>query len=89
MFDLRIRTACRQEMAQESCFREVRIADFVSHNLPNCVFDFEPMSYWRKLFLVVLLAPSLPVRSFAAVSMNCEPWQFGGDRASAQRNMRT
>jgi len=71
-------------MAQKSCFREVRIADFVSHNLPNCVLAFEPMSYWRKLFLVVLLALSLPVQSFVAVSMNCEPWQFGGDRASAQ-----
>jgi hypothetical protein len=29
------------------------------------------MSYWRKLFLVVLLALSLPVQSFAAVSMIC------------------
>jgi hypothetical protein len=29
------------------------------------------MSYWRKLFLVVLLALSLPVQSFAAASMNC------------------
>ncbi|SEJ84361.1 hypothetical protein [Paraburkholderia diazotrophica] len=29
------------------------------------------MSYWRKLFIVVLLALSLPVQSFAAVSMKC------------------
>jgi hypothetical protein len=29
------------------------------------------MSYWRKLFLIVLLALSLPVQSFAAVSMIC------------------
>ncbi|AOJ04101.1 hypothetical protein WS70_19665 [Burkholderia mayonis] len=30
------------------------------------------MSYWRKLFVIVLLALSLPVQSLAAVSMNCE-----------------
>ncbi|KVE31202.1 hypothetical protein WS68_16855 [Burkholderia sp. TSV86] len=29
------------------------------------------MSYWRKFFIVVLLALSLPVQSFAAVSMKC------------------
>ena len=29
------------------------------------------MSYWRKLFIVVLLALSLPAQSFAAVSMKC------------------
>ncbi|CAN7271093.1 hypothetical protein LJR230_001145 [Trinickia sp. LjRoot230] len=29
------------------------------------------MSYWRKLFTVVLLALSLPVQSFAAISMEC------------------
>ncbi|WP_081074147.1 hypothetical protein [Burkholderia diffusa] len=29
------------------------------------------MSYWRKLFIVVLLALSLPVQSFAAISMKC------------------
>ncbi|MGN6652615.1 hypothetical protein [Trinickia sp.] len=29
------------------------------------------MAYWRKLFIVVLLALSLPVQSFAAVSMKC------------------
>ncbi|PRH04865.1 hypothetical protein C6T60_15790 [Burkholderia multivorans] len=29
------------------------------------------MSYWRKLFIVMLLALSLPVQSFAAVSMKC------------------
>jgi hypothetical protein len=42
------------------------------------------MSYWRKLFLVVLLALSLPVQSFAAVSMICVPSHFGGDGASTQ-----
>jgi len=35
------------------------------------MLDSAPMSYWRKLFLVVLLALSLPVQSFAAVSMIC------------------
>lgn len=29
------------------------------------------MSYWRKFVLVVLLALSLPIQSFAAVSMAC------------------
>lgn len=29
------------------------------------------MTYWGKLFIVVLLALSLPVQSFAAVSMKC------------------
>ncbi|WP_175758491.1 hypothetical protein [Burkholderia ambifaria] len=29
------------------------------------------MSYWRKLILVVLLALSLPIQSFATVSMQC------------------
>ncbi|MGN6316510.1 hypothetical protein [Trinickia sp.] len=29
------------------------------------------MSYWRKFFIVVLLALSLPVQSFAAISMIC------------------
>lgn len=33
------------------------------------------MSYWRKFFLVVLLALSLPIQSFATVSMACA----GGD----------
>ncbi|WGY70342.1 hypothetical protein KEC55_25200 [Burkholderia cepacia] len=30
------------------------------------------MSYWRKFLLVVLLALSLPIQSFATVSMQCE-----------------
>ncbi|MFM0329489.1 hypothetical protein [Paraburkholderia strydomiana] len=30
------------------------------------------MAYWRKLFLILLLALSLPVQSFAAVSMKCD-----------------
>ncbi|AVR13855.1 hypothetical protein WK24_19700 [Burkholderia vietnamiensis] len=29
------------------------------------------MSYWRKLFLVLFLALSLPVQSFAAIAMQC------------------
>ncbi|MBS2132206.1 hypothetical protein KEX41_28900 (plasmid) [Burkholderia thailandensis] len=29
------------------------------------------MSYWRNFFIVVLLALSLPVQSFAAISMKC------------------
>jgi hypothetical protein len=29
------------------------------------------MSYWRKFFIVVLLALSLPVQSFAAISLKC------------------
>ncbi|WP_027210645.1 hypothetical protein [Burkholderia sp. WSM2232] len=37
------------------------------------------MSYWRKLFLVLLLALSLPVQSFAAVSMMCAPFEAEGD----------
>jgi hypothetical protein len=41
------------------------------------------MSYWRKLFVIVLLALSLPVQSLAAVSMICESSYFGSDGASA------
>lgn len=36
------------------------------------MLDSAPMSYWRKLFVIVLLALSLPVQSLAAVSANCE-----------------
>jgi hypothetical protein len=43
------------------------------------------MSYWRKLFLVVLLALSLPVQSFAAVSMKCESSQIGGEGGAMHR----
>ncbi|CAD6554019.1 hypothetical protein LMG28727_05629 [Paraburkholderia kirstenboschensis] len=43
------------------------------------------MSYWRKLFLVVLLALSLPVQSFAAVSMTCAPWEAVDDEATAEQ----
>jgi hypothetical protein len=50
----------------------------------NCMLDFRTMSYWRKLFIVVLLALSLPVQSFAAISMKCESSHFGGEVASAQ-----
>jgi hypothetical protein len=48
----------------------------------NSVLDSVPMSYWRKLFLVVLLALSLPVQSFAAVSMKCESSRVGGEGVS-------
>jgi len=41
------------------------------------------MSYWRKLFLVVLLALSLPVQSFAAVSMICATSGAVDDEATA------
>jgi hypothetical protein len=40
------------------------------------------MSYWRKLFLVVLLALSLPVQSFAAVSMFCAASEAVDDEAT-------
>ncbi|WP_408388091.1 hypothetical protein [Paraburkholderia sediminicola] len=46
------------------------------------MLDSVPMSYWRKLFLVVLLALSLPVQSFAAVSMKCESSRVGGEGVS-------
>ena len=46
------------------------------------MLDFAPMSYWRKLFLVVLLALSLPVQSFAAVSMICASSEVADDEAS-------
>ncbi|MFM0412549.1 hypothetical protein PQR31_38125 [Paraburkholderia dipogonis] len=42
------------------------------------------MSYWRKLFVIVLLMLSLPVQSFAAISMKCESSHFGSDGASVQ-----
>lgn len=35
------------------------------------MIDSAPMSYWRRLFLVVLLILSLPVQSYAAASMKC------------------
>lgn len=37
------------------------------------MLDSAPMSYWRKLFVIVLLVLSLPVQTLAAVSMNCDP----------------
>ena len=42
------------------------------------------MSYWRKLFIVVLLVLSLPVQSFAAVSMKCESSHSVGDATPAR-----
>nr|WP_231752786.1 hypothetical protein [Burkholderia savannae] len=42
------------------------------------MLDSAPMSYWRKLLVIVLLALSLPVQSLAAVSMNCEPARGDG-----------
>ncbi len=47
----------------------------------NPVLDSAPMSYWRKLLLVVLLALSLPVQSFAAVSMICAPSEVADDES--------
>lgn len=44
-----------------------------SRGIEPLVLDSAPMSYWRKLIIVVLLALSLPVQSFAAVSMKCVP----------------
>ncbi|RQU84954.1 hypothetical protein DF133_26990 [Burkholderia cenocepacia] len=37
----------------------------------HCLPDFASMSYWRTFLVVVLLALSLPIQSFAAVSMPC------------------
>ncbi|RQR52019.1 hypothetical protein DIE19_28780 [Burkholderia sp. Bp9126] len=42
------------------------------------------MSYWRKLFLVVLLALSLPVQAFAAISMQCAARTEAGERVGAR-----
>nr|MDW3663461.1 hypothetical protein [Paraburkholderia terrae] len=42
------------------------------------------MSYWRKPFVIVLLILSLPVQSFAAISMKCETSHFMGEMTSAQ-----
>lgn len=42
------------------------------------MLDFIPMSYWRKLIIVVLLALSLPVQSLAAISMQCAPAELDG-----------
>jgi hypothetical protein len=41
------------------------------------------MSYWRKLFIVVLLVLSLPAQSFAAVSMKCGSSHSVSDAAPA------
>ena len=53
-------TACGYTRTRSRCYR-----------FELLVLDSAPMSYWRKLFVVVLLALSLPVQSFAAISMNC------------------
>ncbi|MFM0295666.1 hypothetical protein P0D71_35695 [Paraburkholderia sp. RL17-383-BIF-A] len=47
------------------------------------MLDSVPMSCWRKFFVVLLLVLSLPVQSFAAVSMKCEPSHFMGEEMSA------
>jgi hypothetical protein len=54
------------------------------HTSVTCVLDFATMSYWRKLFVIVLLILSLPVQSFAAISMKCESSHFEGEVTSAQ-----
>jgi hypothetical protein len=48
------------------------------------MLDFLTMSYWRKLFLGLLLALSLPVQSFSAISMKCGSSHFGSDVAYVQ-----
>lgn len=53
----------------------------------NPVLHFAPMSYWCKLILVVLLVLSLPVQSFAAVSMICAPSQVADDEASPPHHL--
>src|ERR1700709_1249860 len=42
------------------------------------------MSSWRKFLVIVLLALSLPTRSFAAIYMSCESSQSMGEVSSAQ-----
>ncbi|WP_116149156.1 hypothetical protein [Paraburkholderia sp. BL27I4N3] len=49
------------------------------------MLDSVPMSYWLKLFIVVLLVLSLPVQSFAAVSMKCGSSHSVGDAAPARQ----
>lgn len=58
------------------CRRSGRDASNVLHSTQSyraerLVLDPTTMSYWRKLIIVVLLALSLPVQSFAAISMKC------------------
>ncbi|MCS3399320.1 hypothetical protein NX907_20565 [Burkholderia thailandensis] len=48
------------------------------------MLDSAPMSYWRKLFVIVLLVLSLPVQALAAVSMNCELARADGGGAPAR-----
>ncbi|PQV50043.1 hypothetical protein [Paraburkholderia sp. BL21I4N1] len=43
------------------------------------------MSYWRKLFIVVLLVLSLPVQSFAAVSMACDSSHAMSEKAPVRQ----
>ncbi|ADG19527.1 conserved hypothetical protein [Paraburkholderia atlantica] len=47
------------------------------------MLNFAPMSYWRKIILVVLLTLSLPVQSFATVSMICAASEAVGDDTTA------
>lgn len=47
------------------------------------MLDFSPMLRWQKIFLVMLLAMSLPIRSLAAASMNCEVSRFMGEVTAA------
>jgi hypothetical protein len=51
----------------------------------NRLLDSVTMSYWRKLFVIVLLLLSLPVQSFAAISMQCGSPHAAGRVASVQR----
>ena len=49
----------------------LRVDTFQLTTAQNRVLDSGPMYYWRKLFIVVLLALSLPAQSFAPVAMKC------------------
>lgn len=51
----------------------------------NRLLDSVTMSYWRKLFVIVLLLLSLPVQLFTAISMQCGSPHAAGHVASVQR----
>lgn len=50
----------------------------------NRLLDSVTMSYWRKLFVIVLLLLSLPVQLFAAIYMQCGSPHAAGHVASVQ-----
>nr|WP_260428279.1 hypothetical protein [Burkholderia sp. Bp9031] len=57
----KLRPSCVRSAPSRRCSRSS------GRSLP----DSTSMSYWRKFILVVLLALSLPIQSFATVSMQC------------------